>query len=172
MATFKTYYPATDTVAVTCAIASLADDNTNMLAGRAGTVVDNTSNLDLDHILSGKITTGTSPTAGRLIELWVYSHIDITSGTPTYPDSITGSDANKSMTSRNVLISGLKLVCSILVDSTSNRTYPIPRTSIAQLFGGRMPSRWGPFVVQGTGVALHGTSGNHAFNYERIQGQG
>lgn len=169
MADIKTKYPATSSVALTLAIASLAAD-TNLLAGRAGTAVDNTTNLDLDHLVSGVITTGTSPTASTQIEVWAYSAYKVVSGTPTYPDSITGTDAAKTLTSAGVKIGALRLVAVLTVDGTSNRAYPFSAVSIAGLFGA-MPKFWGLFVVHNTAAALNSTSGNHDFQYERIQAQ-
>lgn len=169
MADIKIKYPSTSSVALTFALASLASDAT-LLAGRASTAVDNTTNVDMDHLVSGIITTGTSPTVSTSIEVWAYASYKTASGTPTYPDSITGSDANKTMTSSNVKRASLKMVANITVDATSSRTYPIYPVSIANLFGA-MPKFWGLFVVHNTGVALHATAGNHDFEYERIQMQ-
>ncbi|MDN8617856.1 hypothetical protein [Variovorax ginsengisoli] len=167
-AQIKTSYPATSTVALTLTTASLASD-TNLLAGRASTAVDNTTNVDLDHLLSGAIRTGTSPTVSTTIEVWAYSYLSIASGTPTYADGITGTDANKSMTSANVKNAGLRLVTAITVDNTTGRDYPIPPTSIAGLFGGVLPPFWGIFVVHNTAVALNATQ--VALQYERVQAQ-
>lgn len=168
-ATFKTLYPSASSVALTLTAASLASD-TNLLAGRAGTAVDNTTNLDVDHLLSGVITTGPTPTVGTTIEVWVWASYKTASGTPTYPDSITGIDANKTITNSGIKASMLRLVASITVTATSNVAYPFAGVSIASLYGA-MPKFWGPFIVHNTGVALNATGGNHDFEYERIQAQ-
>lgn len=165
--TIKTLYPSTSSTALTITLASLASD-TNLLAGRAGTTVDNTTNLDLDHQVSGLIAAGTSPTAGTQIEVWAYAPYKTASGVPTYPDSITGSDANKTITSANVKFGMLRQVATLTVDATTGRVYAFAPVSIAALFGG-MPKFWGMFVVHNTGVAL-GASG-HDFQYERVQAQ-
>jgi hypothetical protein len=169
MSDIKTKYPATSSVALTLTLASLASD-TSLLAGRASTAVDNTSNLDIDHLVSGMITTGTSPTVSTKIEVWAYASMKTATGTPTYPDSITGTDANKSITSANVKAPMLRLVAVLTVDATSNRGYYFGPVSIAQLFGG-MPKFWGLFVVHNTAVALNATGGNHVIEYERVQFQ-
>ena len=169
-ADIKTKYAATSSVALTCVLTSLASD-TNLLAGRASTAVDNTTNVDLDHLLSGVITTGTSPTVSTTIEVWVYSYHIITTGTPTYPDSITGTDANKSMTSTNVKNSALLRAATLTVDNTTARGYYFAPISIAALFGGTMPPFWGVYVVHNTGVALNSTAGNHVIHYERVLAQ-
>lgn len=165
----KTLYPATSSVPLTLTLTSMASD-TNLLAGRASTAVDNTTNNDLDHLVSGITTTGTSPTAGTLIEVWAYASYKSVAGTPSYPDGITGTDAAKTMTATGVKISALRMVASITVDATSNRTYPFAPVSIANLFGA-MPKYWGLFVTQNTAAALSATAANHDFQYERIQAQ-
>ena len=61
MATVKTLYPSTSSVDLTITLASLASGSAGVYTtGRGSTAVDNTTNLDLDHLLSGKITLGTS----------------------------------------------------------------------------------------------------------------
>jgi hypothetical protein len=164
-------YPAANTTALTITLASLASTSAGiLLAGRESTVVDNQTTLDLDHLLSGQIRTGTSPTASRVIEVWVYAPIRIVSGTPTYPDVLDGTDSDETLTSANVKASALRLAWSTLVDATSDRDYFIPPTSIAGLFGD-LPPLWGVFVTHDTGVALNATGSNHFLHYQRFQRQ-
>lgn len=167
MAVVQTSYPVTSSVALTFTIASLASDST-LVIGRASTAVDNRTNLDLDHLLSGIITMGTTPTAGTTLELWAYASYQTVTGTPTYPDSITGTDAAKTMSSANVKYSALVPVQTIIVDATSNLAFPIKPVSIATLFGA-MPKFWGLFLTHNTGAALNATAGNQVLHYERIQ---
>lgn len=152
-----TTYPSWTTI--TISPASLATD-TNLLAGRASTAVSNTTALYLDVLVAGKIRVGTSPTGGG-IEVWAYASFD---GTPTYPDSITGTDAAKTMTSANVKASALAFLWGTSCDTTSDRDYFMRPTSLQQVYG-QMPSNWGIFVVHNTGVALNATAGNHAFQF-------
>lgn len=169
MSDIKAKYPSTSSVAITLSAASLASDS-NLLAGRASTAVDNTTNLDLDHLVSGIVTTGTTPTTNTNIEVWAWASYKTATGAPTYPDAITGTDAAKTISANGVKFSALRMVATINVDATSNRTYPFAPVSIASLFGS-MPKFWGLFLVHNTGVALNGTSTNHDFQYERIQTQ-
>jgi hypothetical protein len=169
-ADIKTKYPVTSTVALTITLASLASD-TNLLAGRQSTPVDNTTNLDLDHKLSGVIMTGTTPTVSTTIEIWIFAPRKVVTGTPTYPDSFSTADANRSSTSANVKYSAMKLAAVITVDATSNRAYDIAPISIAQLFGGTLPEFWGVWVVHNTAAALNATGGNHELHYERVIAQ-
>jgi hypothetical protein len=62
MADLKLSYPAASDLTIT--LASLGSD-TNLLTGRESATIDNSTNLYLDYLISGKITAGTSPTAAR-----------------------------------------------------------------------------------------------------------
>jgi hypothetical protein len=169
-ADLKIKYPASnaDTVAMTITLASLA--SSTAWAGRASTAVDNRTNLDLDHVVSGKFKLGTSPTVSKTVQVYAYAPISIASGTPTYPDSITGTDANKTMTSANVAISCLKFLWAGTTDATTGLVLFMPPTSIAQAFG-CVPPFWGLFVVHDSGVNLDATEASHSLNYHRIQAQ-
>lgn len=165
----KTKYPASnaDTTALTITLTGLATSST-LVAGRESTAVDNTTNVDEDHLVSGKITVGTSPTGGR-IEVWAYAPISNASGTPAY-GKVTGSDAAVTFDSRNQLLSAMRLLWSTGVDTISDRTYFMPPSSIRAAFG-EVPSDWGIAVVHSSGVNLNATATNHAFHYARIQKQ-
>jgi hypothetical protein len=170
MADIKLKYPVADSVAITISLASLASD-TNLLAGQESTAINNTTNLDLDHLVSGQIMVGTTPTANTNIEIWAYAAIRVVSGTPVYPDVIDGTDSAETLSNLGMKVSALRLLTTIYVSAaTSNLAYAVPPTSIANIFG-QMPKYWGLFVTHNTGVALNATGGNHILHYERIQSQ-
>lgn len=169
MADIKTLYPATSSVALTISLASLATSAT-LVAGQEGTAVDNTTNLDADHLVSGKIRTGTSPTVGKTIEVWAYASFKTVTGTPTYPDVLDGTDSAETLTSANVKAPMMRQVASMMVDATSDRDYYFAPVSIKSLFGA-MPKFWGIFVTHDTAVNLNATGSNHVIEYERIQAQ-
>jgi hypothetical protein len=173
MAVIKELFPVTSSVDVTITLASLAANAEGVFtAGRASTAIDNRTTLDLDHILSGKIRTGTTtPVEGRSINIYAYAPISNAAATPTYPDSITGTDAAKTFTSANVQNSAVRFVASITIDATAERDYFFAPVSIASLFGGSLPQFYGIFVAHDTGAALSATGGACALSYERIQGQ-
>jgi hypothetical protein len=165
----KQSYPATDTQAITCTIASLASDS-NLRAGRSAAVVSNTTNVDIDALVTGRIKLGTTPTTAKRVEVWAYSATSVISGTPSYPDTLGGADANVTLTSDNTKFSALKLLWGTDTDATTGAVYDIPKTSIRELFG-EMPAAWCLFVVHSTVAALDSTGGNHFLHYERIQKQ-
>ena len=146
-------------ITMTFAVQGLASD-TNLLAGRESNYIDTTSGLYLDYLVGGKVKTGTSPTVNRTVELWVWGQLD---DTPTYPDAITGVDGNKTLTTRDIMFSGLVPLHAVNTDATSGRTYYIRPLSIASAFGGVLPKKWGLFLVHNTAVALDGTGGSFSF---------
>ena len=149
--------------AMTITAASLASD-TNLLAGRESTAIDQQGTTDaIDVILGGKITTGTSPTASRQIEVWVYGSWDGTN----YTAACTGSDAAKTVTAESKV--SMKLAQIIPTNSTSDTAYTFLIGSLARLFGGALPVKWGVWIVHNTGVNLNSTSANHAIYYTPLK---
>jgi hypothetical protein len=148
--------------ALTATLASLASDATNMIAGRQSTVIDNTADLAVDAIVGGKVTTGTTPTTGKQIEIWAFGSYDGTS----FSAGAGASDANFSPTGAKTQ---MRLLTMIPTDATSNHTYTWGPFSVAQAFGGAMPKKWGIFIVHNTGVVLNATAGNHEIKYTPIK---
>lgn len=158
MATIRPAYAAA--VTHTCSLASLASD-TNLIAGRQGTAIDNSASALMDALVGGKVTTGTSPTASRVIEIWAFGSYDGT----TYSAGAGATDANFSPTGEK---SQMRLLAVIDTDATSNHAYEWGPVSVAAAFGGIMPAKWGVFFVQNTGVALHATAGNHEVKHTPV----
>lgn len=163
MATVSSNYAAS--VALTITLASLASD-TSKLAGRESTAVSNATNKYVDVLVGGKVTTGTSPTPAKTIEIWVYSAVN---DTPTYPDVIDGTDSAETFPDDGSKFATLKLAKVINTDNTSDQTYWVAPFSVAQLFGGLMPTHWGLWITHDTGVALNATAGNHEFKYTGVK---
>ena len=140
----------------TITLASLASD-TNLLAGRESAEIVNTSTLALDYLVSGKITTGTSPTTARQIEVWAVGSWDGTN----WPDVFDGTESAETITSADIKASVCRLVAVMATSSTSNVAYHFGPVSIASAFGGVCPPKFVLFVVHNTVAALNATAGNH-----------
>lgn len=147
----------------TITLASLASSST-FVAGQESTWISNASNKYLDYLISGKITTGTSPTANTFIRVYVLGSLK---DTPTYPDVFDGTDSAETVTNTNIL-AAMPLGFEGPVASTSNIGYPVHPFSCAMLFGGAVPNSHGLFVTHNTGVALNSTGGNHVLSYTPI----
>lgn len=154
MADIKQAYGTASDLTIT--LASLASD-TNLLAGRESAAVDNTTTLGLDWLVSGKITSGTSPTAARQIEVWAVGSWDGTS----WPDVFDGTESAETVTSSDIKNSICRLVAVMATSATSNVAYHFGPVSIASAFGGVVPPKFVLFAVHNTGVALNATAGNH-----------
>jgi hypothetical protein len=171
MADIKTKYPSTSSTALTITLTSLTTSSARLI-GRESTAVDNTTNLDLDHLLSGYIKVGgTSLTANKAIEVWAYAPVKLASGTPTYPDPLDGTDSDETFTNDGQKIAALRPVVTIYPATTINLTYYIAPVSVASLFGGVLPPFWGIWVTHDTGQSLSSTASDHVFEYYRIQNQ-
>ena len=166
----QTYDSTTDSNALTITLASLASSAT-FITGRQSTVVDNLSPNYVDVILSGQVTVGTTPTVSTNINLYVLAPLKVVASTASYPIATTtqlgATDAAATFEANQ--LAQLRFAGSALVIATSDRAYAFEPISVASLFGGIMPAKWGIYVANGTGVALNATDGNHWFHYQGIK---
>ena len=153
------------TTTITAAIASLTSD-TNLLAGLESAIIHNTTDGFEDIILSGKATTGTSPTASRQIEVWAVAW-----DSNAWPDVFDGTSSAETITSADIKASLCKAVAIMATNNTSDRTYSFTGVSAKQVFGGVLPSRFILFITHNTGVNLNATAGNHEFRYQGVYPQ-
>jgi hypothetical protein len=144
---------------ITAAVASLASD-TNLLAGIESSIIDNSTDGYDDILLSGKVTTGTSPTASRQIEVWAVAWDGA-----NWPDVFDGATSSETITSSDIKNSICKAVAILSTNATSDRVYHFTGASLRAAFGGELPSKVVLFIVHNTGVALNSTAGNHEVSY-------
>jgi hypothetical protein len=161
MADLKLSYPAASDLTIT--LASLGSD-TNLLTGRESATIDNSTNLYLDYLISGKITAGTSPTASRSIEVWAVGSWDGTN----WPDVFDGTDSAETITSADIKASVCRFVAAMATANTTDRTYHFGPVSLAAAFGGTLPPKFVLFVTHSTGVNLNSTAGNHQIRIQPV----
>lgn len=160
MSTLKVLDAASATITIT--LASLGTSSTRVF-GRESTAVDNRTTRYFDALVSGKITTGTTPTVNKQIDIWVYAeHDDV----PTYPDVLDGTDSDETLTSAEVRNSALYLAHTIVVTATSDVVYWVKPFSVAKLLGEMPGGRWGLFITHDTAVNLNSTGGNHEWKFK------
>jgi hypothetical protein len=159
--------------AITLTATSLAD-----MAARESTLVDNTTNLYLDAIISGFIYSGAAVPTGDCYLL--LSSSDGT--TPSYP--ATGVDASiivprNVWTALNMLSYGDKAPGTELIFLTRLRTRGMPAAAkfgfgniaISQAFslgGLGLPPFWGVVLLNAQGQAFDGTAGHTVLNYSGV----
>lgn len=145
---------------ITVTLASLGSGSS-----RESTLIDNTTNLYLDALVQAKVKTGSSATSGDKA-VYIYAWGTADTSTPTYPDTVTGSDAAITLNSPTQL----KLLGAIWCPSTST-TYISEPMSVAALFGGNLPAKWGLVFTNSVGATLDATGGNFDVFYQGIQAQ-
>lgn len=165
-----TYDSVTDSTAITLTLASLAT-SASLVAGRESTAISNVSNQFLDAYVSGQITVGTTPTTAKSINVYVYALLKHVSSAASYPiataTALTGVDA--AATFEIDQLNAVRLAASINIIATSDRAYSVAPFSVAALFGGVLPIKWGIFVTHNTGVNLNATAGNHWFHWQGVK---
>lgn len=140
---------------------SLATD-TNLLAGASALAVDNaTSVLYLDYGIKGfyKNNASVAPTAGQQIVTYGYGSYE---DTPTYPDTLAGTDATKTITTSNILNTLGVLLATNIVAATTSQVNPFDAGSVAAAWGGLLPKLLSIFTVHNSGQAL-AASGNAVY---------
>lgn len=158
MSDVKTAYGSSNQ-ALTITLTSLADSST---AGRESTVVDNGSNLWLDVLISAKIKTANSGSIAAPSSVFLYAYASTDNGT-SYPDAATGTDA--AITLNNP--TQLKLL-GVIYAAAINTQYKGGPWSLAALYGGKMPQKWGVVVVNDSGTALSATGSDHGVWYQGV----
>lgn len=149
-------YRASSNLTVTN-LASIASSGTWVSGWVSGTI-DNTSDLDLDKIVSGKITLGNSATAGE-IRVYAFAMLDDS----TWPDVLSagteGTEGTATVTTTTIRDATMVLVCAFATraDPGTDDNYSIPQTSLRGAFGGFMPPKCALFITHSTGVNLAGS---------------
>lgn len=144
---------------ITAALASLASD-ASLLAGLETSVIDNTTDGFADILISGKIKTGTSPTASRQIEVWAIGWDGA-----GWPDVFDGATSAETITSSDIKNAICRPIAILSTNNTSDRDYPFTGRSLRSAFGEVLPSKVVLFVTHNTGVNLNSTAGNHELSY-------
>jgi hypothetical protein len=155
MADIKIAYAASSNLTVTN-LAGLASSSTHV-TGWESAVIDNTSNLYVDYLVSGKITVESSGLSAGYIKIWIVPTID---DTPTYPGGFDGTESAETtpLDDENGTAAGAVLAKTIATDTTASQVYWIAPFSVAKLFGGVCPAKFVIFITQSTGTTLE-TSG-------------
>lgn len=164
MATITPNYASS--AAITCTVANLGDGGYRESAG-----VSNTTNKYMDALVGGSIQVGTV-TADGTISVFAYASMD---GGTIYSGGLAGTDetitwGTTPSTSSVEGYNNLRLLGVISVDTTDDdNDIEFAGFSVASVFGGVMPEKWGIVVLNETGVALHATGTNNEFHYQGIK---
>jgi hypothetical protein len=159
-ATIKVSYRATNTSLTITALNSLANSTSQTTGIWESAVLDNTTNLDVDEIVTIQATTGASGvSASGFLGVYVYGCLG---GTTTCTDGLSGTQGTASLTNPTNLIK--VATCNAVANSTAYVCGPF---SVSSAFGGTLPPKWGVVIQNNTGAAL-ASSGN-SVAYDSVQ---
>ena len=157
MADVKVAYRASSALTVT-SLNGLASSSTWTSGWSSGTI-DNTTDLDLDKLVSAQFNVESSGVSAGEIRVYVYTMLDDS----TWPDLFSsGTEGTQgAVTLHDAYVRDYMLIplWSSLNDTTASQFYSMPMTSVAELFGHHMPPKCALYVAQSTGTTLE-TTGN------------
>jgi hypothetical protein len=156
MSDVKTAYGSSGQ-ALTITLTSLAD-----ASARESTAISNESNLFLDVLITCKLKTQNSGSIVAPSSAFVYAYGTVDAGSE-WPDTVTGTDAAITLNSPTQLP-----LLGVVYAAAINTTYKAGPWSLARLYGGKMPSRWGVVVLNEFGTALSGTGSDHVVEYQGV----
>lgn len=128
------------------------------LSGWTSGTIDNTTDLDLDKIISAKFVAESAGLSAGEIQVRVYTMLDDSTWPDIFSSGTEGTEGTATLHDTEIRDS-LPLLWSQVTDTSASRPYPMISRSIAALFGGAMPPKCALFVAQSTGTTLE-TSGN------------
>ena len=137
---------------VTITLASLASTS-GLASGRASTVITSSATECVDFMVGGLVTASsqTLGSSNKQYEIWSYGTYEATG--VNYTGGATGSDADLTTVSKSNMRL-LTVIPTAAVPATSS-PYAFGPFSIAQAYGGALPSRWGIFVTHNSCTAIH-----------------
>lgn len=135
-------------------LASIATSAT-WVAGWVSGTIDNTTNLDLDIAVSGKITLGNTATAGE-IRLYAFAMLDDTNWPDLLSAGTEGTEGTATVTTTTIRDATMVLVAAFATraDPGTDDNYSIPQTSLRGAFGGFLPPKCALYLSHSTGVNL------------------
>ena len=142
---------------IPCTLAGLAN-----AAARESAIVDNSTNLYDDAMFTLKFTlAGGSMASDKAVYVYFHGSEDGV----VYTEPMTAADAGITLTTANNLTLGMVISC------VSNTTGAYVKTlgSVAQMFGGVLPRKWGFIVQNQAGPAFNGTETNFQKSYTGVR---
>lgn len=151
------YSTSASTVSVT--LASLANSTTLSSGYRQSASVDNSTNLFLDAIITGKFTTAAGTVATGYVAIYVYGYDG-----SEFSNNASGSDAAYTSDA-----TGNLLPVATVVANVASSSFYLPPTYVAGASGlPFLPQKWGLIVQNVSGGTLSSVSASHLLEYQGI----
>lgn len=147
---------------LTHGIASLATSSTRLVGWETGELDISALGAVVDVLFNIKITTGTSPTTAKQIEVWPIAY----NADASWPGVFDGTSSAETIASAELKNALCRIPLAIFgTNATSDVAYEATGISLAQCFGGVLPKKVSVFVTHDTAVNLNSTAGNHVIGY-------
>ena len=130
--------------------------STSYASGWTSGTIDNTSNLDVDFLVSGKFTVESSGLTAGEIRLYLYTMLDDTTWPDLFSAGTEGTEGTCTLHDTELLVA-MYLLFAISTDTSASRVYPMPQTSVLTRIG--FPPRKSALYVAHSTVAALETSG-------------
>lgn len=158
MASRKIAYAASADLTVTALNGAIASSTTWVTGWTSGTI-DNTTNLYLDYLVSGKLVAESAGLTAGEVRVYVYAMMDDTNWPDIFSAGTEGTEGAATVHDTNILAGHCRLLWSCPTDTTASQVYPIAKSSVAALFGGVCPSKFAIYIAHSMVAALE-TAGN------------
>jgi len=113
------------------------------VGGWESAAIDNTSNLYLDYLVSGKfVVEGANNQVGQ-IRVYVVAMLDDS----TWPDVFDGTESAETVTTTSIRDQVCKMGANVAVTADAAATYYFGPFSVANLFGGFCPAKFVVFIT-------------------------
>jgi hypothetical protein len=163
MATLSTAYRASSNLTVTN-LHSLAASAT-FVAGWESALIDNSSNLDVDILISGKFTMASSNNQAGEIRVYLAGMLDDS----TWPDVLDGTESTETFTDTEERDAACVLARVLAVDASAGAVIYMAPFGVAQFFGGVCPHKLVLFI---TGSGATSTNAQFAASGNQITAKG
>lgn len=148
-------YRASSNLTVTN-LAGIASSST-WVAGWTSGAISNTSDLDLDKLVSASFTVESTGLSAGEIRVYVYAQLDDSTWPDLFSAGTEGTEGTATLHDTELRDAALIPLWACVTDTSASRVYTMPMQSIAARFGGFLPNRCALFVTQSTGTTLETT---------------
>lgn len=147
---------------LTHSIASLPTSSSKLAVWETGELDISALGPVIDVLFNVKITTGTSPTTLKNIEVWAIAcNADL-----SWPGVFDGTSSAETIASAEQKIALCRIpLITFGTNATSDHPYEATGLSLAKCFEGPLPKKCVLAITHDTGVNLNSTAGNHVFGY-------
>lgn len=166
MASLKIAYSASSNLTVTN-LHSLAASS-SYIAGWGSATVDNTSALDVDHLVSAKFTITSSNNQAGEVRIYIIPLLD-DSNYPSVSSGTVGTEGAVAFVDTEERDAAAVLARTLAVDASTGAVIFSAAFSVASLFGGVLPKKYTVFV---TGNAATSTNAQFAASGNQVTYKG